>query len=851
MAACGRAYTTAAARLAPRRRAAPRGGPRAAAAAAVGGGEGEAQEEEEPARPPFSLGRAILFAGMAFDVYTDPRPHQAIWEMDVPAAATARPEDGACALGYMSPRLLARCRRGVLEVRVDSVELAGGGLMRLLRSSPSCYLRVTCAGRGGRCVSNRTTVAGGLLRGGARWADERMYFYLDEGQIVPAAEGGGGNAVELGVSVRAPLPLSTASPLLTARDLLHAEDASGESDAYSALAEGTVRVRLRGGGARAEELPLEGAAARGARLSARVRYLPVPAGADPAALFDASPMGLTAARPLELEGAVDATVAKIVRSVSLASLGDDRAVSLEEIGALVAGTASLVERLVGELDLGARADGELLSMCRARGLALRTPSAAAAGFDFSHGSAGNRAAASAMLTSALTYDLEVARRRLLERAVEHAARNYNSVVPWGAGAAPVDGRSVRRGVSDLLGGLRRLASGRTNGDVLLEAVSEALSTAAELAAAGGGGGNADAALRAMRSATARAVAAYTIKLSSHRAGRALTSVGKGSAWEALVSANNLVHGGVEDAAVDPLAYERLVFVDSLLTDTQCCVWREASPRAPAAAGGGGRRRLVVVFRGTESAKWKDILTDLQIEPRPPRLHPDDEEERDMRVHAGFADAYVSVRARLLRALRDARAAEGADGGDVWWEVCATGHSLGGALATLFAYDLSKSPEAGGIASIACHTFGSPPVGNAAFARGFGAAVDESCRFFNKKDVVATAPPPAAYGYQHVRGGVLLCSESSTMTVGRESRYMEAEAGGEARVELPMGIGALAAVPPIAGSVSMSALQQTLSELVSGDGVAQHMEDYYFDVISSVLLRVNKNDAGALVVSAGE
>ena len=58
------------------------------------------------------------------------------------------------------------------------------------------------------------------------------------------------------------------------------------------------------------------------------------------------------------------------------------------------------------------------------------------------------------------------------------------------------------------------------------------------------------------------------------------------------------------------------------------------------------------------------------------------------------------------------------------------------------------------------------------------------------------------------------------------------------------MGAFARGAPL-GSISTSAVQQTLSELVSGDAVAQHMEDNYFDVISSVLLRVTKDDADAL------
>jgi hypothetical protein len=50
---------------------------------------------------------------------------------------------------------------------------------------------------------------------------------------------------------------------------------------------------------------------------------------------------------------------------------------------------------------------------------------------------------------------------------------------------------------------------------------------------------------------------------------------------------------------------------------------------------------------------------------------------------------------------------------------ASGHSLGGALATLAAYDVRAAALALGIdVRLTCHTFGQPRVGNHAFARDF-------------------------------------------------------------------------------------------------------------------------------------
>src|SRR5262249_54451343 len=75
----------------------------------------------------------------------------------------------------------------------------------------------------------------------------------------------------------------------------------------------------------------------------------------------------------------------------------------------------------------------------------------------------------------------------------------------------------------------------------------------------------------------------------------------------------------------------------------------------------------------------------------------------------------------------------------------TGHSLGAALATLAAARWAAGHRVQGL-----YTFGSPRVGNAAFA----ATVPGPCyRFVNNNDVVTRLPPPGLFaGYRHV--GVL-------------------------------------------------------------------------------------------------
>ncbi|KAA0054140.1 uncharacterized protein E6C27_scaffold131G00570 [Cucumis melo var. makuwa] len=134
-------------------------------------------------------------------------------------------------------------------------------------------------------------------------------------------------------------------------------------------------------------------------------------------------------------------------------------------------------------------------------------------------------------------------------------------------------------------------------------------------------------------------------------------------------------------------FEKLCFLDNESTDTQVAIWRDFM-----------RRRLVVAFRGTEQSRWKDLRTDLMLVPaglNPERISGDFNEE--VQVHSGFLSAYDSVRMRIISLIKkaiyynDDRAES-----PVKWHVYVTGHSLGGALATLLALELSSSQLARGI-----------------------------------------------------------------------------------------------------------------------------------------------------------
>lgn len=98
--------------------------------------------------------------------------------------------------------------------------------------------------------------------------------------------------------------------------------------------------------------------------------------------------------------------------------------------------------------------------------------------------------------------------------------------------------------------------------------------------------------------------------------------------------------------------------------------------------------VVLAFRGTESTSWGDIRTDLKARFSPCRTRG--------RVHSGFLRAFYAVEEQVCEAL----AAEELSSLPLF----VTGHSLGGALATVAAKLIT---HAGGNA--ACYTFGSPRV----------------------------------------------------------------------------------------------------------------------------------------------
>ncbi|OKH18757.1 lipase family protein [[Limnothrix rosea] IAM M-220] len=165
---------------------------------------------------------------------------------------------------------------------------------------------------------------------------------------------------------------------------------------------------------------------------------------------------------------------------------------------------------------------------------------------------------------------------------------------------------------------------------------------------------------------------------------------------------------------------RNFFLSNPDTDTQCFVV-------------GDRQKIIIAFRGSER-KIADWATNTKA------IRTNFSEDKTLgTVHRGFNAALNSLWPELeteIQALRTANQT-------IWL----TGHSLGGALATLATaklhLDNSQIPVSG------LYTFGQPRVGSQKFSIAFNSQLKNiTFRCVNNNDVV-TRVPPQIFGYSHV------------------------------------------------------------------------------------------------------
>ncbi|BBN18801.1 hypothetical protein MPTK1_8g05610 [Marchantia polymorpha subsp. ruderalis] len=283
------------------------------------------------------------------------------------------------------------------------------------------------------------------------------------------------------------------------------------------------------------------------------------------------------------------------------------------------------------------------------------------------------------------------------------------------------------------------------------------------------------------------------------------------AWALLAT----TMGGVSLLKSD---FKKICFVENAKTDTQVAIWRDQR-----------RKRLVVAFRGTEQTKWKDVLTDLSLIAtgfNPERVEGGSKDE--ILVHGGFLSAYDSVKARLLSLVHSSieisEDGSESDDSEGAWHIYVTGHSLGGALATLFALDLASCHLAKeGRILVTMYNYGSPRVGNSPFAEKYNKTVKDSWRVVNNRDIVPTVP--RLMGYCHVAQPIYLTAHDANVMSDLLDDGYRGDVIGEATPDV------------ILGEI-MKGEQRVLQKLLDteitmlramrdGSAVMQHMEDFYY------------------------
>eukprot|EP00927_Polykrikos_kofoidii_P067381 TRINITY_DN62877_c0_g1_i1.p1 TRINITY_DN62877_c0_g1~~TRINITY_DN62877_c0_g1_i1.p1 ORF type:complete len:306 (+),score=44.01 TRINITY_DN62877_c0_g1_i1:82-999(+) len=189
------------------------------------------------------------------------------------------------------------------------------------------------------------------------------------------------------------------------------------------------------------------------------------------------------------------------------------------------------------------------------------------------------------------------------------------------------------------------------------------------------------------------------------------------AMAAIVSAVTLLTYDEQDALLH-VDYARIAFCDkSKVENWSCGTMCDAAPSKPINAQYFGRpsrdvrgyvanfgaKKCVLAFRGSVSfANWISDFTPL-LTSWPPEWRAS-EWCPGCQAHMGFVDAWENVRSEVLELMRIMDCSS----------VSVVGHSLGGAVATLAAIDL-RVTSPGGLVVKKIYTFGSPRVGNKAFA----------------------------------------------------------------------------------------------------------------------------------------
>jgi predicted lipase len=179
--------------------------------------------------------------------------------------------------------------------------------------------------------------------------------------------------------------------------------------------------------------------------------------------------------------------------------------------------------------------------------------------------------------------------------------------------------------------------------------------------------------------------------------------------------------------------------DNGFTDTQAAVLNQLTSD-----------RLYIVFRGSDkSIDWINNFSCRQ------QIYPYGDGNSEVKFHRGFMMAYFAVRDRLLKAMEKFEGQR----------VIVTGHSLGGALATIAALDIQYNLGRENQLAFIVNTFGAPRVGNNALTESYNRRITNSYRFIYGWDMV-TRVPRDWQGFEHVEKAIQLGSLLTWHVVSR-------------------------------------------------------------------------------------
>jgi hypothetical protein len=155
------------------------------------------------------------------------------------------------------------------------------------------------------------------------------------------------------------------------------------------------------------------------------------------------------------------------------------------------------------------------------------------------------------------------------------------------------------------------------------------------------------------------------------------------------------------------------------------------------------KTIYVVWRGSESKK--DFQNDASID-KVPFI------EENEKVHIGFKSSWESVVGDTYDAIDTAL--ENLEGETT--DIVVSGHSLGGAVATLYAYSIKKHyPHY----NVKATTIGSPRVGNKTFKENYDKSDIDTLRIVHNNDLVTHTP---YIGFQHVNYQVRLDTDGNRL-----------------------------------------------------------------------------------------